>query len=108
MGDITMRQVILNVRTHESTVIRNDVGNAPCESTDARVKSDQGLVPPRRMRSTAPRWFAAALAVTCCPDVPRSGVAARPNGIASNSLQFAQARTNRANDAGPAGQNSNA
>ncbi|KTT56893.1 hypothetical protein SB7C_12190 [Staphylococcus epidermidis] len=60
------------------------------------------------MRSTAPRWFAAALAVTCCPDVPRSGVAALPNGIAGNSLQFAHARTNRANDAGPAGQNSNA
>src|SRR5262245_1475407 len=77
MGDITMRQVILEARIHESTVIRNDVGNACCESADLRVKSDQVLVPPRRMRAAAPRWFAAIPVVKCRLDVPRSGHASR-------------------------------
>ncbi|WP_375786368.1 hypothetical protein ACE10Z_01480 [Bradyrhizobium sp. Pha-3] len=102
MGDITMLQVIL-ARRHESIVIRVD-GNSACESAGSRVRSNRAPFAPRMMRRAAPLWCAATLALTCPSDVPGSGggAPAQSNGIAGNSPQLAQARTNPASDVGPA------
>ncbi|MCC8967397.1 hypothetical protein H8A95_35005 [Bradyrhizobium sp. Pear76] len=105
MGDITMRQVILDARRHESIVIRVD-GNSTCESAGSRVRSDRAPFAPRMMRRAPPLWFAATLAVTCLSDVPGSGggAHAQSNGIAGNSLHLAQAKTRAAVNAAPAKQ----
>ncbi|WP_342708862.1 hypothetical protein AAFG13_28330 [Bradyrhizobium sp. B124] len=103
MGDITMRQVILDARRHESIVIRVD-GNSACESAGSRVRSDRAPFAPRMMRRAAPLWCAATLALTCPSDGPGSGgvAHAQSNGLAGNSPQLAQAKTNPARDVGPA------
>ncbi|NEU97189.1 hypothetical protein [Bradyrhizobium uaiense] len=102
IGDITMRQVILDARRDESIVIRVD-GNSTCESAGPRAKSDQARFAPGTMRRADPLWFAATLALTCLSDTPACGGAhAQSHGIAGNTLQLAQAKTNPAGDAGPA------
>ena len=105
MGDITMRQVILDARRHESIVIRAD-GNSACERAGSRVRSDRAPFAPRTMRRVAPRWFAATFALTCLSDVPGSGgvAHAQSHGSAGNCLQPAQAKTSAAVNAAPARQ----
>ncbi|MGY3485805.1 hypothetical protein ACVW1C_003688 [Bradyrhizobium sp. USDA 4011] len=103
MGDITMLQVILDARRHESIVIRVD-GNSACENAGSHVRSVRAPFAPRTMRRTAPLWFAATLALTCLSDVPGSGGAAQAqsHGSAGNCLQPAQAKTSAAVNAAQA------
>ncbi|PAY10214.1 hypothetical protein CK489_06655 [Bradyrhizobium sp. UFLA03-84] len=97
MGNITMRQVIVDARGHESIVTRDDGGNSICERIGSRVRSS-----PRRMRRAVPLWFAATLAGLWLADSSGGGARAQSNGVAGSSLQLAQAKTSPAGHAGPA------
>ncbi|MGY3441173.1 hypothetical protein [Bradyrhizobium sp. USDA 4473] len=103
MGNITMRQVIVDARGHENIVVRDDGRNSSCEVTGSRVKSGPAPFAPRTMRRAVPVWFATTLAAMCISDPPGSGSAqAQSNGVAASSPQLAQAKAKPAGDAGKA------
>ncbi|MHC2338442.1 hypothetical protein [Bradyrhizobium sp. USDA 4454] len=103
MGNITMRQVIVDACGHENIVVRDGGGNSSCGMTGSRVKSGAAPSAPRTMRRAVPVWFATTLAVMCLSDSPGSGSAqAQSNGVAAGSPQLAQAKAKPAVDAGKA------
>ncbi|MHC2434571.1 hypothetical protein [Bradyrhizobium sp. USDA 4451] len=109
MGNITMRQVIVDARGHENIVVRDDGRNSSCEVTGSRVKSGPAPSAPRTMRRAVPVWFATTLAAMCLSDPPGSGSAqAQSNGVAASSPQLAQAKAKPAGDAGKAKEQSQA